>query len=694
VVLISEGDNVMYISKLQINNYRNFSDIVINFNDGINAIIGHNNAGKSNLIKALSIIFDPATKKQLEIDDFNKYIPLEKLKAEPPKITIAVTIMQSKDEDLMSDDLVTVSNWLIKLEEPYEAQLTYEFFLPTKEHSKYISLVQTSTSTQEVWKIIQEEFIRLYTYKIWGGNPINQVTADGESLQKFDFQFLDAIRDVERDMFTGKNTLLKNVLDFFMDYNIKSNDNVSKEEKLLAIKVKKQEFSTAADTLLSKLHERMTEGKQQILSYAKEVGASFDKSIPNFDGSISDIELYSALKLIVEYETGIKIPVSNNGLGYNNLIYISLLLSKMQVDSDGKYLGSNAKVFPILSIEEPEAHLHPSMQHQFLKFLRKNRFQNKVRQIFITTHSTHITSSISLDEMICLYKDKDKTCVGYPGKVFGSNEKSKKYVQRFLDATKSDMLFSEKVILVEGIAEQLLLSIFAQYNGLSLEEKHVSVVNVGGRYFNHFLYLFDSRNPFAIKRKVVCLTDIDPERKQKSGTNFTKCYPFELNVEIGVYDFQQNTYLDIYEENKHPNIASFTQDKKYGKTFEYELILANPSLELLITDSIDNADEIKRLMEAYKNGQSLSKLESLLRNSKENTRIIEAINKIENGWEDDDKKKAIIAARYLNSVGKGENALELAYVLQENLAKKGTNEFKEFKVPGYISKAIEWVCKE
>ena len=54
------------------------------------------------MIKALSIIFDPATKKQLEIDDFNKYIPLEKLKAEPPKITIAVTIMQSKDEDLMS----------------------------------------------------------------------------------------------------------------------------------------------------------------------------------------------------------------------------------------------------------------------------------------------------------------------------------------------------------------------------------------------------------------------------------------------------------------------------------------------------------------------------------------------------------------------------------------------------------------
>ncbi len=553
----------MYISKIQINNYKNFSDIAINFNDGINAIIGHNNAGKSNLIKALSIIFDSTTKKQLEIDDFNKYIPLENLKVKPPQITISVTITQSQDEDLMSDDLVTVSNWLTKLEKPYEAQLTYEFFLPTKEHLNYLAMVETSTSTQEIWKIIYEEFIRLYTYRVWGGNPINQVTADGESLQKFDFQFLDAIRDVERDMFTGKNTLLKNVLDFFMDYNIKSDKDISDEDKLLAIKAKKQEFTSTADILLNHLHERMTEGKHQILSYAKEIGVSFDKSIPNFDGSISDIELYSALKLIVEYETGIKIPVSNNGLGYNNLIFMSLLLSKMQVNSDGKYLGSNAKVFPILSIEEPEAHLHPSMQHQFLKFLKKNKSQNKVRQIFISTHSTHITSSISLDEMICLYKDKEKTCVGYPGKVFGSNEKSKKYVQRFLDATKSDMLFSEKVILVEGIAEQLLLSIFAQYNGIYLEDKHVTVINVGGRYFNHFLYLFDSRNPNAINRKVACLTDRDPERKQKSGGNFTKCYPFEQNVQVETYEFQENTYLDVYKENKHPNIRSLSSQLSY-----------------------------------------------------------------------------------------------------------------------------------
>lgn len=92
-------------------------------------------------------------------------------------------------------------------------------------------------------------------------------------------------------------------------------------------------------------------------------------------------------------------------------------------------------------------------------------------------------------------------------------EKSKRYVQRFLDATKSDILFAQKILFVEGIAEQLLMSIFARYIGKSLEDHHVAVVNVGGRYFTHFLHLFDSNKPKTISKKIACITDIDPERK-------------------------------------------------------------------------------------------------------------------------------------------------------------------------------------
>ena len=62
-------------------------------------------------------------------------------------------------------------------------------------------------------------------------------------------------------------------------------------------------------------------------------------------------------------------------------------------------------------------------------------------------------------------------------------------------------------------------------------------------------------------------------------------------------------------------------------------------------------------------------------------------------WDDESKKRAIIASRYLNSVGKGENALELAYVLKENLRNKEEDNYKEFIVPKYIEDAIKWVCE-
>lgn len=690
----------MYISKIEIKNFRNFKEKEILFNEGVNVIIGHNNAGKTNLIKALSLVVDYQGSKRLDVDDFNKYVTLAELKLNPPKISIVVTICKGNYEE--PDDLVTIGNWLTKLDSSYEAILTYEFFLPEKEHSNYISAIAEvsesdpiAKSMDSAWKIIKHDFIRLYTYKIWGGDISNQAVADSESLQKFDFQFLDAIRDVDRDMLTGRNTLLRDVFNFFMDYDIKSTPDCisSKAQKHSEIKQRRKDFSEKADELISKLQSRMDDGKKQILSYAKETGASFNNAEPNFEGSISDVEMFSVLKLIVEYSTGIKVPATHNGLGYNNLIFMSLLLAKMQVNSDGNYMGSNSKVFPILAIEEPEAHLHPAMQFKFLRFLKDNKNKNKVRQIFVTTHSTHITSAVSLDEIICLHNENGNTTVGYPGRVFPPDNKSKKYVQRFLDATKSNMLFAQKVILVEGLAEQLLMSILAQYLGKSLEDNHIAVINVGGRFFDHFLYLFDSTKPFTIHKKIACITDRDPESKKKSEEKFKKCYPYEYNQDNITYIYQSNPNAIKYPISAlHPNIAFFSQDEVKGKTLEYDLIQYNPTLELLITDSMSNSDEIKSLMKLYIEDNPITEYFSKLRSSDENERIERSITS-NSSWGYDDKKKAIIASRYLNSVGKGENALELSYALGENLEKKGTPEYKEFIVPDYIKRAIEWICQ-
>jgi putative ATP-dependent endonuclease of OLD family len=686
----------MFIQSIHIKGFRNFIDSCIDFNEGINVVIGHNNAGKSNLLKALALVLNSNASRRLEMEDFNKNITLADLQTAPPQIIISLQIIQSPGEDFNSDDLVTVANWLVNLETPYTALLTYQFFLPETELEDYGKRMAMATTMKVAWNTIKHEFLRKYVPKIYGGNPDLQSQADIESLHKFDFQFLDAIRDVERDMFTGRNTLLREVLDFFMDYEIKSDVTKDKDAKAAEIKVKKTDFSEEAVLLLGKLQQRMLHGQKQILQYAHDTGASFNNAVPDFDGAISETELYSALRLIIKYSSGIEIPATHNGLGYNNLIYMSLLLAKMQVDTNDDYLGSNAKVFPILVIEEPEAHLHPSMQYKFLKFLRGN-LKTKARQVFVTTHSTHITSAVLLDEIICLNNTKGIVNIGYPGKMFPNDDagkRSKAYVQRFLDATRSDMLFAKSVIFVEGTAEQLLLSTFAKYGNPkhNLEDNHVAVINIGGRYFDHFLKLFDSAKEHSLHKQIACITDRDPAYRLKNATEkFKSCYPFEYNADAVTYDYSDNAEVNLTSYAAHGNIRFFSQPQGKGKTLEYELVLANPSCEMLLTDSTANQEELKKLMKACGEGKMLAdiKTATLVRASDENTRILDSLDRSPETFNDADKVNALIASRYLNSVGKGENALELATVLEENL-KKVTPE--PFIVPPYISQAIVWAC--
>ncbi|WP_227430542.1 ATP-dependent nuclease [Psychrobacter sp. I-STPA6b] len=693
----------MYIANIDIQNFRNFKKNSIEFNDGINVIIGHNNAGKSNLLRALRLVLDYGSTKRLSINDFNKDASLEDLKAHSPKVSITVTIKKGQTSN--EDDLVTISEWLTELNQDYEAKLTYEYFLPESHEEDYSNQVKEIIDAHEVngtegdkltdkelkeviYKLIQHEFLRRYTHRIWGGLAENQNQADSDLLRKFDFQFLDAIRDVERDLVSGRNVMLKEVLHFFLDYDIKSSDD-SDEDKARKIKTKSQTFSEKSAELIGLLDDRIKEGKSQILSYAKQTGASL-KSMPSFAGETSDIEMLSFLKLIIE-DAGFNIPASHNGLGYNNLIYISILLAKMQADADKDYLGSNSKVFPMLAIEEPEAHLHPSMQDKFLKFLRGNIGNNKVRQIFITSHSTHVTSATELDEIICLHDDFDgNTRVGYLGKVFSDNDediKSKKYIKRFLDATKSNMLFAEKIILVEGIAEQLLMSVLAEYENIFLEDHHIAVINLGGRYFDHFLKLFDvTKNASAVLKKVVCLTDIDPVKKSSNG-NYKACYPFEYQKDDSNFKDHASELVNTYAN--HKNIRFFSQNNERGKTFEYDLVLHNPKCEMLITDSMSNKGTIKDMMQLDE-ASTIEEYYDLLGSSSESDSIKEGIESLGNDWSDDDKKRAIIASRYLNSIGKGENALELAYVLKENLQVESRI---EFNVPEYIREALKWIIK-
>lgn len=686
----------MYIAKIKIQGFRNFKDTEIEFHEGTNVIIGPNNAGKSNLIHALRLVLDTGRNinKKLGIFDFCHRVRIEQLKENPPRVTIQVVLKHGKEPD-EPDEVNMISHCMLVPSKDYDAFISYEFFLPDDKIQYYNDLVGSFTDNMDIndaWKKIENEVLRYYVYRIWEGDISCRQPMEMENLRKFDFQFLDAIRDINRDMSTGHTQMMKEILNFFIDYKIKIDKEKGDADKKKELDLVHEGFVNSVKSIMSNLMERLKDGKKEMLGYAEATGAAFNGSKPDLDGSITESDLFAALNLIVRTKDGLKILTSHNGLGYNNLIYISLLLAKMQADSDGSYMGENAKVFPILAIEEPEAHLHPELQYQFLKYLKDEQEKHhKVKQIFITTHSTQITSAVSLDEMICLYTDdQDKVHVGYPGKVFPDTDqgrKSKKYVQRFLDATKSDMLFAKRIIFVEGMAESLLLSVMAEYAGNNLQKNQVAIVNVGGRYFGHFLSLFDqTKSSYAIPVKVACITDQDPvrKRKDKADSEFERCYPYEYGKDTDKYDYQQSGQPKVEEYQEHPNIRYFSQDKMKGKTFEYDLMFGNSSSDLLLTENLRNKKLISRMMKSASYQEALDELGD----TRKYKRIEDGLKASD--WNACDKRKALLSSIYLRSVGKGENALELSLVLADNLA-LDKDARKEFNTPKYIKEAIKWV---
>lgn len=686
----------MYISHITVKGFRNFKYSEIEFNDGINVLIGHNNAGKTNLLKALQLVIEPHYRyRRLNVNDFNRDISLEDLKSQSPSVTISVTFRHSSiGYNEQEEDLRVIANWFTGMENGYTAMLTYRFYLPAEKEDDYKTAMADVEDIKNGWSILENDFLRYYVYKLLAGSLDAPMQPEMDKLERFDFQFLEAMRNVEDDMFYGRSSMLKEVLNFFIDYGVKTKGERTEEEKESELKEVRKNFGNEATALMTSLLERLSEGKDVMLDYAHETGASFNNALPDFKSTLTEQDLFSALKLIIKYGEDIEISATHNGLGYNNLIYMSLLLAKMQADADGSYMGDNAKVYPILAIEEPEAHLHPAMQYKFLKFLDKNlKVDHKVRQIFITTHSSQITAAVKLDDIICLHKGEDGvTNVCYPGKVFTDSEedkKSKNYVQRFLDATKSDMLFARKIILVEGIAEDLLMSTLARYDGKSLEDQHVAVVNINGRYFNHFVKLFNTEaSPNAIPKKLACVTDRDPVRKKKEPKcKFTACYPFDMHKDDEHYEYAVNAAEEEVAFREHSYIRFFSQDVNKGKTFEYELALCNPDLELLITESMSNQAEIKTMM-----GGDYSQAKNNVKNNQNWDDVKTSLDNTD--WEDDEKRRHLIAARYLSSLSKGENALELCLALEENYELNADDERKKtFNVPNYIHNALEWLLR-
>ena len=665
----------MYIASLAITNLRCFPKTTIEFQPGINVILGENNAGKTSLLRALRLMFDRSSRLRPDLPDFYQGIA-DFTKA--PKISITATLRSSAADTI--DDMALVATWLTKLDTPWEAQLTYEFFLPDEEVPAFITACGMAPDGDLFFSVL-EQFIPKYVARIFAGLPENRLVAEPDSLAKFDCHTVDAIRDVESELFAGTNPLLRKMLRQVLDHDVDKTDTLKRRSN----------FRTLTQDARSNLTDRMN--LDALFQLAKDTGAA-DGGTPILRDAIDEDDFIAALRLYI-HRAPFTVPATHNGLGYNNLVYISLLLASLQFNASVSRRGQNAVLFPMLLIEEPEAHLHPSLQYKLLKYIQKRLSpENTSRQVFLTTHSTHITAAAGLEPIICLSLSEADggVHVAYPARVFGESKEgkaSRNYVERYLDATKSNMLFAKGVIFVEGIAEQLLVPCLSQCIGRPIENHHVAVIAVGGVTFKHFLPLFGAGDDqhlrrYALRRPVACMVDADPARKAKTeNTRRKKCWPYALHRDCAKYDYFPVSGVVINLQtmgNRSPGNIKICVG---SKTLEYDLAVANVQLPLLVTPSCEHEADLRALAEAT--AKLSVPLQSLLDGEGPDT--LEALAACPG------VATHRFATCYLLCAEdtKGEHALMLERQLRDNASKPEADR-KQFVCPDYIKDAINWTC--
>ena len=194
-----------------------------------------------------------------------------------------------------------------------------------------------------------------------------------------------------------------------------------------------------------------------------------------------------------------ELPFALNGLGYNNLVFTSATLGTLRRSPQFSYRS--------ILVEEPEAHLHPQLQMLLLRHLAevaRDHEGNEV-QVIASSHSPILASQAPIDSIISVHEvDGNVSTVSVCSMTM--DHKIKKKLQRYLDATRGELFFARRILMVEGIAEALLLPILARMSGGSLKKSSVTVLNADGINFNAFIPLFGSDR---IGVPIVILTDGD-----------------------------------------------------------------------------------------------------------------------------------------------------------------------------------------
>lgn len=504
----------MYLHCLKMENFRRYEQLEVEFNSGLNLLVGENDSGKTAIVDAIKYVLNTQSYEYLRpcVEDF--YL-------EP-----------SKDESYRTTEFRVECTF--KGFDKHEAKHFIDW-LGTDEEKNYFL---------KVWLYASRKNGKVF-YDVKAGSDDEGAAINAEVRDLLRVTYLKPLRDAESELTPKKGSRLSQIL---YNHDVFEDEENHRLLRIMSLTNKAiEKFFTTLD------------GKELLVdinTYLDDFSLENNKLNTRFN--VSDSSLKSVLEKLSLRLFNQSISENNNqGLGSHNLLYIAaelLLLKK-----------SNYHGLKLGLIEEIEAHLHPQTQIRLIEAIQKISEENKI-QFILTTHSTSLASKVKLKNLV-VCKDG---CLYPMGKEYTKlREGDYLFLERFLDSTKSNLFFANGVILVEGDAENILLPSFAKKLGRDLSQYSVSIVNVGSTAFLRYSNIFLRQDDKELRINVSLITDVDVKptihenkhtknKKDADGNNVKDDSGKNIKIEmtpIEIEEMRINTAKEIRDKYEGPVTA-------------------------------------------------------------------------------------------------------------------------------------------